>query len=478
MTRTSDIDFGTLPDGLTDDEIESYAAELLELARYESTSRFACATPTNRDDPYNAYVTPFTADSADGGSLSHLEIAVKDNLAVQGVPMTVGTDGIAFQPDDDATVVERLRRSGVILTGTTNMDALAFGTTGEFSSHGRTENPNAPGYVPGGSSSGSAAAVAGGLVDAALGSDTGGSVRIPASFCGIVGFKPTYGLVPRHGLAPLAPSLDHVGVLASDVMNATTVAEAIAGFDSADYTTIQAPTSDAVDLTSNLEIAPEELRIGIVTEFMNAATDNVRAAVRRTVSEVKTVCNCTVESVSLPDYETATLVNDAQTVMEFADLLSFDGHLLGAGSWYDKSWCRAVREFRDRGVLIDDRIRRLIYLGLRLLQEHGSSLYVHTWEARRRFSEQVADVFEQVDVLVTPTTPMVAPAFGEVPENVDVLSTLQNTAPFNNTGHPCFSIPCGHANGRPIGLQITTPIGADAFAARVAQMFEKVTDVE
>jgi Asp-tRNA(Asn)/Glu-tRNA(Gln) amidotransferase A subunit family amidase len=478
MTHPNDDDFGRPPDSLTDEEVDAYAADVWALSRHESDSQFAPASPIDREDPYNAYVTPFTAESADHGPLSHLEMAVKDNLAVRGVSMTAGTDTIDFRPREDATVVDRLRQSGAVLTGTTNMDALAFGTTGEFSGHGRTDNPSAEGYAPGGSSSGSSAAVAGGLVDAALGSDTGGSVRIPASFCGIVGFKPTYGLVSRHGLASLAPSLDHVGVLASNVETATEVIETIAGRDIADPTTVQAPRSDEVDLTFSIESVLDSLRIGVVEEFMDAATDGVRSTVWRAVTDVETAYDCTIEGVSLPSYETTTLVNDAQTVMEFADVLSFDGHTLGTGSWYDESWCEALREFRDQGIPVDDRIRHLIHLGRQLLEEHEPSLYVRTWEARRRFSEQVREAFKCVDVLVTPTTPMVAPAFGEVGENIDVLDTLQNTAPFNNTGQPCLSVPCGHTDGRPVGLQLTTPAGTDAFTACIAQLFEEVTNGE
>lgn len=474
MSRDAD-DFGPLPDGLEPEDVEEYAAEIRALPRYEAEPRFAPASPTDREDPYNAYVTPFAAESADEGPLDHLDVAVKDNLAVRGVPMTAGTDAIAFRPAEDATAVARLRAAGATLTGTTNMDALAFGTTGESSAHGRTENPTAEGRVPGGSSSGSAAAVAGGLVDAALGTDTGGSVRIPASFCGVVGFKPTYGLISRHGLAPLAPSLDHVGALAADVATAADVVEAIAGADAADHSTLHAPAPDAVDLASNLETPPRSLRVGVVEEFVDAATEDVGAAVRDAVSDVATARNWTVETVSLPDYDAATLVNDAQTVMEFAQLVSFDGHLLGAGAWYDSAWTEAVRAFRERGVPANDRVRRLLHLGRRLVRDHPDS-YVRTWEARRRFAEQVGDAFERVDVLVTPTTPMVAPAFGEVAGSVDVLDTLRNTAPFDDTGQPSISVPCGRADGLPVGLQVTTPAGTDGFAARVARVVEEEID--
>ncbi|WP_435176361.1 amidase [Halorussus sp. AFM4] len=469
----ADVDFGPAPDGLGDEDVAEYAAAVRDLPEYEPETRFGPATPTDREDPYNAYVTPFAAESADEGPLSHLDVAVKDNLAVRGVPMTAGTDEIAFRPDEDATAVARLWAAGATLTGTTNMDALAFGTTGETSAHGRTENPTAAGRVPGGSSSGSAAAVAGGLVDAALGTDTGGSVRIPASFCGVVGFKPTYGLVSRHGLAPLAPSLDHVGAIAGDVATATRVVEAVAGADPADHSTLRAPAPDAVDLTSDLATPPADLALGVVEESVDAATGDVAAAVEDAVVEVAAARDWTVETVSLPDFDAATLVNDALTVMEFAGLVSSDGHLPGAGGWYDGAWADAVREFRERGLPANDRVRRALHLGRRLRREDGS--YVRASEARRRFAERVAAAFGQVDALVAPTTPMVAPELGDVPESVDVLDTLRNTAPFDNSGQPSVSVPCGRADGCPVGLQVTTLAGADALAARVARAVEEAT---
>ena len=467
-----DAGVGDPPDDLTADDVDDYARRIRDLPRRESTPRFPPAVPIERDDPYNAYVTPFEAESANSGALAGLRVAVKDNLAVRGIPMTAGTDAVAFRPEADATVVERLRRAGATLTGTANMDALALGTTGERSAHGRTENPAAPGRVPGGSSSGSAAAVAGGLADAAIGTDTGGSVRIPASFCGVVGFKPTHRLVSRRGLAPLAPSLDHVGALAGDVSTAAKVIEAVAGADPLDPTTLHAPAPDAVDLTSTVESPPEDLTLGLVAEFAEAATDDVRRTVEDALSEVAADRGYAVETVSLPDHEAATLVNDAQTIVEFAAALSFDGHLVGVGPWYDESWADAVGAFREAGVPTNHRARRLLHLGRRLLDDDGPALYARTWDARQRFAGQVRAALDRVDALVTPTATMVAPAFGEVGAGVSVADTLQNTAPFDNTGHPCVSVPCGRVDGRPVGLQVTTPLGTDALAARVARVFE------
>jgi Asp-tRNA(Asn)/Glu-tRNA(Gln) amidotransferase A subunit family amidase len=478
VTREHADDFGDPSNGLTDADVDAYATDVRELPTDDRDSPFPPAVPTDRDDPYNAYVTPFVAESADRGPLRDVRIAIKDNLAIGGVRMTAGTDAIAVRPDEDARVVERLRRAGGTLTETTNMDALALGTTGESSAHGRTKNPVVPDHVPGGSSSGSAAAVAGGLIDAAIGTDTGGSVRIPASFCGLVGFKPTRRLVPRSGVAPLAPSLDHVGVLASDVETAAAVVETIGGGDRANPATIRAPAPGAVDFTSTMTIPPTDCTIGIAEEFVDAATTAVGSTVRRAVSTVATARDYSVELVSIPDYDGAWLVNDAQTLMEFADVLSLDGRLVGAGAWSGDPWPDAVRGLLEHGLPSNDHVRGSIDLGRRLLDRHGRPLYTRAWAARHRFYGQVDSAFESVDVLATPTTPLVAPAFGAVPGTVDVRETLRNTAPFNNTGQPSISVPCGRTRGVPVGLQLTTPHGTDAFAARVARVFEAVLDVE
>jgi Asp-tRNA(Asn)/Glu-tRNA(Gln) amidotransferase A subunit family amidase len=382
-------------------------------------------------------------------------VAVKDNVAVRGVAMRAGTTALSVEQDRDATAVARLRDAGATLAGTTAMDALAFGTTGELAPE-RVANPNAAGRVPGGSSAGSGAAVAGDLVEAALGTDTGGSVRIPAAHCGVVGVKPTYGLVPRTGVAPLAPSMDHVGVLARDVETAAGVLGAVAGPDPGDPTTFTASSWDPEAPLDPLERTP---RVGLVEEAIegtgDAVTDVVTGALER--------ADASVESVSLPAYGETPRINDALTLLEFASLLAGNGTCYRGPSGWNEALARA------RDLPLPDPVREMAALGTALADE--PDLRERAWSARARFCRVVAERFadSDLDVLVTPTTPTTAPERGAVSTLADVYETLRHTAPFDLTGSPAVSVPVGAVEGRPVGLQVVAPLGRDRLALRVAR---------
>ena len=255
------------------------------------------------------------------------------------------------------------------------------------------------------------------------------------------------------------------------------VVEAVAGADPNDPATIYTPAPDRVDLTATIGTPPTNCTIGVVQEFVDAATTPVESVVRRAVSSVATARDYSIETVSLPATDAATLVNDVQTVIEFADVLALDGRLVGSGAWHADAWRDAVRDLREHGLPATDHIRRSIHLGRRLLDRHGRSLYARAWTARRRFRGQVRDAFERVDALITPTTPLIAPEFGAVPETMAVRETLRNTAPFDTISQLSISLPCGRVGGAPVGLQVTTPAGTDAFTARIARVFERVLDV-
>lgn len=444
------------------DRVEGFPSESISPA-------FPPVEPVERPDPYGAFVTTFRVDGPVDGPLAGLEVAVKDNVAVRGVTVTAGTDALAWEPANDATAVERLRAAGARLVGTTNMDPFAFGTSSEWSAHGPTENPVAPGHTPGGSSSGSAAAVAGDLVDAALGTDTGGSVRIPASFCGIVGVKPTFGLVPRDGVVDLSPSNDHVGVLAGDVRTATRVLETIAGRDPTRLSTLPGPSRFAV---SDLDDAPGELRVGVPEEFVAAASPQVAAEVEGVLADLGAEPGVRVEDVSVPEHEPSVQANDVATLMEFADLARRDGQPIGASRSAD--YRAAMRAVREAGLPVHERVRELTGIGAGLLDD-APEVYGRCWDVRRRLVHRTRSLFDEVDVLATPTTTMVAPETGEVGSEggPSVVDTCRNTAPFNGTGQPAVSLPCGTAEDRPVGLQLVAPAGADEFLLRVARFVER-----
>lgn len=419
------------------------------------------------DDPYNAFRYQFTG-AAGTGALQDLRVAVKDNMAVAGVPMTCGSAAGSFTPQYDATVVTRLRSAGAELVGTTNMDEFALFTTGETCIHGATENPAVEGRVPGGSSSGSGAAVGGGLVDASLGSDTGGSIRIPASFCGLVGLKPTHRTVPRFGFADLSPTLDHIGPLARDVDTAFRVYEAIAGPDPNDPSSLVARPSEGSTKAATNPAA--DMSIGVVSESLDLAEDDVEANVRVTTDRLAD-SGLEVESVSLPMLADIPDVVVSISGPEFTALFENDGCVFGTGTGYSDQWRQAVASM-DRNRL-GDGPRDTLILNRLLLDQTGGQMYIGAQNARRSWIKSVSELLEEFDAIVTPTTPMTAPPFGEIQGISGLLETIALTSPFNLTGHPALSIPSGTIEGRPVGYQIVADWYGEPTLAELGALVER-----
>ncbi|QLG26608.1 amidase [Halorarum halophilum] len=458
------------------DEQEEAARRFVERARSlpgdDTYPAFPPAEPVGRADPYGAFATALETPESVDGPLSDLDLATKDNVAVRGVTHRAGTGRLAWEPDHDATVVERLRVAGADLVGTTRMDPFALGVTGEGCVAGRTENPAVAGAVPGGSSSGSAAAVAGGLADAALGTDTAGSVRVPASFCDLVGVKPTFDLVPRTGVLDLAPTLDHVGVLARDVGTAARVLGALGGGDPLRPATAH---TDPVRPTGTLDSELGRLRVGVPEEFVAAADPGVRATVEGTLADLAGRAGVTVERLDFPEHGDAGFVNQLHTLREFARLRAGGGQPLGNGRFPDARTALAT-SLSDAEV--PPRVHRLAAIGEALRRE-GRDAYAAGWDARRRQVRRTRSCFDRVDVLAAPTTPMTAPEFGAVGgedrHEVSVPEVVANTAPFNNTGSPAVSVPCSRADGAPVGIQFAAPRGEDALALRAALAVERLS---
>ncbi|MDS0474501.1 amidase [Natrinema sp. 1APR25-10V2] len=459
---------------LSDEGREEYAAEAeatAELLGGLGPTAFESDAAENvRDgsDPYNAFLYRCELSGAETGPLAGLDVAVKDNIAVAGVPMTCGSAALEFEPAYHAAVTERLLGAGATLVGTTNMDEFAYATTSETCAHGPVENPSAEG-VPGGSSSGSGAAVAAGLVDAALGTDTGGSIRIPASFCGVVGFKPTFRTVPRFGFADLAMSLDHIGPLAPDVETAATVLEAINGPDRRDPSTKGMRTPSP---TSGLDTDVDGTTVGLVTEAQESADDDVAAAVRRAADRLE-AAGATVESVSLPEFDAQALVNAAVTGTEFTTLVAQAGQDYGVGTGYSEPWREAVAAM-DADEL-GENVRARLVVGRALTELDDGAGYVAAQNVRREFADTVDERLEARDALVLPTTPMTAPDYGDVTDDADLLRTLANTSPFNLTGHPALSVPVTtgrDGNGDPIGCQFVTDWYDEATAVALGRALE------
>lgn len=372
------------------------------------------------------------------GPLSGVDVAVKENLAVAGVPMHCGSAALSFEPAYHATAVSRLREAGADVVATTNMDEFAYFTTGETCAFGPIENPAAEGRVPGGSSSGSAAAVAAGDVALALGSDTGGSVRIPASFCGVVGLKPTHRHVPRFGFADLAPSLDHVGPLAPDVATAARAYDALAGPDPRDPSSLAA--SPSRDAAAGLDASADDLTVGVVTPAMADADEGVRETVEAAIASLS-AAGCRTERVELPGFRTATPAALATAGAEFASLSAADGQLLGSGTGHSETWRVALAEALRSPDLGENVREQLLTAGA--LNEARLDRYVAARGVAAEFTAAVDAALADHDALVTPTTPMTAPPFAAVDSPAAFARTVANTAPFNLTGHPALSVPVG-----------------------------------
>ena len=420
-------------------------------------------------DPHNAFTSVFEIDGGTG-DLADLRVAVKDNIAVGGVPMTCGSAVFADAvPADDAAVVTRLLATGATLTGKTNMDELAYGPTGETSAFGTAENPTAPGRVPGGSSSGSAAAVAGGHVDAALGTDTGGSVRIPASFCGVVGFKPTWGAVPADGVVELSYTLDHVGSLAADVRTVARVTGAVA----------DGPTgAGLVDRVTDPP-AVDTLALGVPEEFFGThLSETVERVLGERIDEL-TAAGATVRTVSVPLLSAAVETWNAIVNVEFATFLEAAATPLFRRGRVDTAWHRdAAAGLADDERRFGDVVQRKTVEGKYIVQELGADPYVAARNCCRALSAQFAAALDGLDALVTPTMATEPIETGRWdPQGYssgtdDVPPLAVNTRPANLAGIPAVTLPAGGSEAGPVGLQLLGDEGADAGLLAVAASIE------
>jgi aspartyl-tRNA(Asn)/glutamyl-tRNA(Gln) amidotransferase subunit A len=368
-------------------------------------------------------------------------------------------------------VVRRLRQAGVVILGKTNMDEFAMGSSTENSGFGTTRNPWDPTRVPGGSSGGSAAAVASGQAPLGIGTDTGGSIRQPAALCGIVGVKPTYGLVSRYGLIAFASSLDQVGPFARDVRDAADLLEAIAGHDPMDSTSIpDAP----VDVTSRLTDGVEGLRVGVVKElFLEGTEPGVLARVREGLERLERL-GARLEDCSLPSFEYALsayyLIAPAECS---SNLARYDGVRWGLRAKDSADVVDMMQRTRQAGFGAE--VKRRIMLGTYALSAgYYDAYYGQAQKVRTLVRRELDDAYERFDLLVGPTAPTVAFPIGEKAD--DPLAMYLNdvfTIPVNLAGNAAVSVPAGLSDGLPVGLQLIAPALGEATMLRAAWAFEQ-----
>jgi aspartyl-tRNA(Asn)/glutamyl-tRNA(Gln) amidotransferase subunit A len=392
------------------------------------------------------------AAGRDCGPLHGIPIAVKDLFFTRGVRTTAGSPIYRdLVPDDDAFAVARLVSAGAVILGKLNMHELAYGITSANPHFGAVRNPWNARHSPGGSSGGSGAAVAAGLVYAALGTDTGGSIRIPAAFCGTVGLKPTYGRVSRHGVLPLSWSLDHAGPLTRSVRDAALVLNAIAGHDPADATSSRRPV---VDFVPDEDCTVRGLRIGFPENFFFERLDpDVELCVRGAIARAESL-GANVRPVTVPDIAAMNaaarmiLLCEASTVLE--------PHLADRGRFGPD-----VLALLDQGRLLP------------------ATDYIHAQRLRKQMQAEFAKVWSTVDCLITPTTPNAPPRVGESTVRLggrdeDVrLATTRLVRSINLLGLPALSMPCGlTGHGLPVGLQIVGPPFEESLILRVGAAME------
>ncbi|WP_121743427.1 amidase [Natronorubrum halophilum] len=454
----------------------SILEEILETATDGEASPTATA-PTAEgvghasDDDENALLAVFDDPRVrtDAGPLSGKTLAVKDNIAVADLEMTCGSAAYSVVPSFTAPAVERLLEAGIAVVGKANMEPFAMGPTGEFSDFGHVTNPLDPDRVAGGSSSGSAAAVAAGTVDVALGTDTGGSVRIPSACCGIVGVKPSHRLVPRYGFVDFAPSLDTIGPMTRDVSTAASALAAMAGPDPRDPTS--ADRSLEFETLDELEDV-DGLTVGIPDTPFERASSEVADAVRTISDRLSTLgIKAVPVELDLGDTEAAYLNIGAA---EFSWLVSGNGVTRGQGTGYNEALRQAFESAREAGL--GEHVARRILPPAFLDMTSGGASYAAAREEGLAFAARLAAAFESVDALVTPTLRVLPPEIETVTTRADLLPILGNTAPFNIAGTPAVTVPVTSIDDVPVSAQAIAPRFEDGRALRVARALERVTD--
>ena len=407
--------------------------------------------------------------------LTGIPIGLKDLISTVGLPTTCASKMlIDYRPEYDATVVQRLREAGAVITGKLNMDEFAMGSSTENSALRKTCNPWDTGRVPGGSSGGSTAAVAAGTAIATLGSDTGGSIRQPASFCGVVGLKPTYGRVSRYGLIAFASSLDQIGPVTLTVADAALLLGVIAGYDERDSTSINRPLDDYY---GNLQKDIKGLKIGLPQEYFSAGLDaEVETAVRKACAQLAETGALLDEEISLPhtDFAVATYYILA-TAEASSNLARYDGVKYGFRSESPEGLLDMYRTTRAQGFGAE--VKRRIMLGTYALSSgYYDAYYRKAQQVRTLITRDFDKVFADCDIIAAPVCPTPAFAFGEkIDDPLAMYLSDILTIPVNLAGLPAISVPCGFTKaGLPIGLQLIAKPFAEATLLNVAWQYEQL----
>ena len=409
----------------------------------------------------------------DAPLLCGIPMALKDNICTDGLNTTCCSKILkGFKPYYDATVWEKLKAHGAVLLGKTNMDEFAMGSTSETSCYGAPLNPRNTNYVTGGSSGGSAAVVCANLAAYSLGSDTGGSIRQPASFCGVVGFKPTYGAVSRYGLIAYGSSLDQIGPLTTSVKDAAIVFDAIKGGDKLDQTSVDYDYGSS--LAESLDRDVKGMRIGVAEEFFDGINPEIKSKIEEAIKLIERN-GAVIESIRLPALKSALPV---YYIIACAEASSNLGRYDGIRYGYRTSSYASIEEMivKTRSEGFGDEVKRRIMLGTYVLSSgYYDAYYKKACLIREEINREFDAVFEKCDVLVAPTAPNTAfPLNYKGASPVEIYLSDICTVPVNIAGVPAISVPCGEdARGLPIGMQIIGKRFDEATVLQVAHFYEQ-----
>lgn len=405
------------------------------------------------------------------GRLAGVPFIAKDNFLVFGAETTAASNILkGFEAPYQSTAIEKLEAEGAICVAKANLDAFAHGSSTENSDFMVTKNPHNENRVPGGSSGGSAAAVALGIAPFALGTDTGGSIRLPASFCGVVGYKPTYGLVSRSGVVAMASSTDVIGPLCRDVDDTATVLECIAGRDELDGTTIDRPDEDI----SNLKDSTKKPSIGVVKDFFEQGVNpEVKTVVQDAIKKIKDA-GYEIKEVSLPSISLSLACYYVICPAEVSSNLSrYDGQRYG---FSNKSNDLESSYLSSRSIGFGDEAKRRIMIGTYVLSSgYYDAYYQKAQLVRTKLIKEFESAFDKADFLIGPTAPTTAFKIGEhTADPLEMYLTDIMTVAANLTGSPAISLPCGKANNLPVGLQLIGPSKSDHQLLSLSKQVEGI----
>jgi aspartyl-tRNA(Asn)/glutamyl-tRNA(Gln) amidotransferase subunit A len=404
-------------------------------------------------------------------TIAGIPVAVKDNMATQSLLTTAGSKILSnFIPPYDATVIRKLKEKNSVIIGKANMDEFAMGSSTESSFFGITRNPHDLTRVPGGSSGGSAAAVASDMAIYALGSDTGGSIRQPASFCGIVGLKPTYGRVSRYGLFSMGSSLDQIGPLTKTVEDAAIVLENIAGWDQLDSTSVK---RDVPLYSEHLNKSIKGLKVGLPKEYFEGVNKEISSSIEQAVNVLKSQ-GAEIIDISLPFSKYALAVYYIIMPSEVsANLARYDGVKYGRSAKDAKDLLETYLESRREGFGAEAK-RRIMIGTYALSAGYRDAYYIKAQKVRTLVKNDFEQAFEKVDVLVTPTSPILPFKLGEkITDPLSMYLADVDTVPANIAGVPAISVPITPVSGLPVGMQIVGNYWSEELILNVAHQYEK-----